>query len=46
MFMRNLKYSFFFKGITNVQGPPGLRGADGDRGFRGDPGQQGYLVCN
>lgn len=35
---------FFLKGITNVQGPPGLRGPDGDPGYRGDRGQPGYLV--
>lgn len=35
---------FFFKAITDVQGPPGIRGPDGDRGFRGDRGQPGYLV--
>ncbi len=35
----------FFKGITDVQGPPGPRGYDGDRGYRGDHGQAGYLVC-
>jgi len=44
MVIKKWKYCFFFKGITNVQGPPGLRGPDGDRGYKGDRGQPGYLV--